>query len=310
MSLPDTPEPESASVPSTSIEFCSALVASSGDAIVATTLDGTIVMWNAGATRTYGYDAGEMVGRPLSAIVPTDDVDELHETLELLATGARVEPFDAVRVHHDGRTLDVSVTASPVLDTANRVIGASWVERDVSGRRHVERMISHLAFHDPLTGLANRALLDDRLQHSLERTRRAGGLVAVVYLDLDDFKQVNDRLGHPAGDRLLQLVATRLQSLLRPEDTLARVGGDEFVVVSDRVPSLEAALAIADRLQHALTPPFDFDSANVLVTASIGVAVGDAHAEADRVLAHADRAMYTAKARGGSQVATFATPVG
>ena len=313
MSLPEPPEPapRSDAVPAEAapVDHFAALVASSEDAIITTTVDARIVTWNASATRLYGYDATTMAGSPLGTLVPADDAEELAETIGLLALGARVEPFDARRIHRDGRVLDVSVTASPILGADDGMQGISWIERDVTGRRHVERMISHLAFHDPLTGLANRTLLRDRLQHSIERTRRGGGMVAVIYLDLDDFKQVNDRLGHPSGDRLLQLVATRLQSLLRPEDTLARLGGDEFVVVSDRVPSLDSAMAIAHRLERALTPPFEFDAARVLVTASIGVAVGDAGTDADRVLAHADRAMYSAKARGGASIATFVAPV-
>ena len=291
------------------LDLFAALVASSDDAIVVTTVDARIVAWNPSATRLYGHRAEDMVDKPLTALVPADEAEELAETIGLLALGARVEPFDSRRVHRNGHVLDVSVTASPILDAAGALHGISWIERDVTGRRHVERMISHLAFHDPLTGLANRTLLHDRLQHSLERTRRGGGMVAVVYLDLDDFKQVNDRFGHPVGDRLLQLVAARLQSLLRPEDTLARLGGDEFVVVSDRVPSLDAAMAIAQRLERALTPAFEFEGARVLVTASIGVAVGEAGADADRVLAHADRAMYAAKARGGAGIATFVAPL-
>lgn len=308
MSLPRTPDP-AAEPTDPEAAFYAALVGSAYDAVIATRLDGTVLAWNPAATRLYGYEPAEILGRAFTVLVPEADAGEVAETLALLASGARLEPFDATRVHRSGRALDVSVTASPIwLD--GTVIGASWIERDVTGRRHVERMISHLAFHDPLTGLANRTLLRDRLQNSLDRTRRGGGLVAVIYLDLDDFKLVNDQLGHPVGDRLLQLIGTRLQGLLRPEDTLARLGGDEFVVVSDRVPSADAAVAIAERLQGALAPAFDFDGARVLVTASIGVAVGDARTDPDRLLANADRAMYAAKAGGGATIASFRAPVG
>jgi diguanylate cyclase (GGDEF)-like protein/PAS domain S-box-containing protein len=297
-----TPEPPAQAFDA---DLYAALVASAEDAIFTTTPEATITSWNPAAARLYGYPAEEMIGASLATITAPDDVEDLVETLDLLLQGARLEPFDLRRVDRHGRVMDVSVTASVLRDGSGAVRAISWVERDVTGRRHVERMISHLAFHDPLTGLANRTLLGDRLQNALERTRRAGGYVAVIYLDLDDFKLVNDRLGHPAGDRLLQLVATRLQSLLRPEDTLARIGGDEFVVVSDRVPSMEVALAIAERLDRALAPPFEFESARVLVTASIGVAVADAGTDADRLLAQADRAMYSAKARGGATVTPF-----
>jgi len=301
---PEAPAPPHTPAPREADSFHAALVASAGDAIITTTPDGTITSWNPAAARLYGIDAAEMIGRSLTSITAPEDTEDLADTLALAVQGARLEPFDMRRVDRHGRVLDVSVTVSAVHDAHGELLGIAWIERDVTGRRHVERMISHLAFHDPLTGLANRTLLRDRLQNSLERTRRNGGLVAAIYFDLDDFKLVNDRFGHPAGDRLLQLVATRLQSLLRPEDTLARLGGDEFVVVSDRVPSLEAAMAIADRLDRALRPPFEFDAARVAVTASIGVAVGDARTDADRLLAHADRAMYAAKAAGGG-VAEF-----
>lgn len=290
--------------------FFTALVASCEDAIVTTTIDAVVTQWNAAATRIYGYAAEDMIGRSYTSLTPPEDVAEMSETVALAAAGVRLEPFDARRVHRDGRVLDASVTVSPIRDASDAVLGLSWVERDVSGRRHVERMISHLAFHDPLTGLANRTLLRDRLQNSLERTRRTGGFVGVIYLDLDQFKDVNDRHGHSTGDRLLQLVASRLQGLLRPEDTLARVGGDEFVVVSDRVPSLDAALAIGERLLAALRPPFEFQEARVVLTASVGVAVGDVRTDAPRLIAHADRAMYTAKAAGGSSVAPHVTSVG
>lgn len=303
MSTPGTPTEPFRPVPGAVPDALdAAVVASTDDAVIVTSTDGTIVAWNPGATRLYGYEPADVLGRPLVTLAPPADAVETTETIGLLAQGARPEVFDARRVHRDARILDVSVSASPIREGDGEPYAIAWIERDVTGRRYVERMISHLAFHDPLTGLANRTLLDDRLRTSLERTRRGGGVVAVVYLDLDDFKVINDRFGHAAGDQLLQLVGARLENLLRPEDTLARVGGDEFVVVSDRVPSARAAVAIAERLATALGAPFDFEGTRVVVTASFGVAAGDYEAEPDRVLAAADRAMYRAKAAGGASV--------
>lgn len=296
---PDRPGPD---------RLLRSLVDAAEDAIILTTPDAVVTAWNPGATRLYGHTAGEMLGRPLTEVTAAGDAAELTEVLSLLGRGARCDPFDLRRIDRDGRVVDVSVSASAITDPDGTVVALGWIERDVTGRRHVERMISHLAFHDPLTGLANRTLLRDRMQHALARTRRSGELVAVIYLDLDAFKLVNDRFGHPAGDRVLQLVATRLRGLLRPEDTLARLGGDEFVVMSDAVPSMEAALAIAERVLGALAPPFEFDERRVEVAASVGVAVGNADDDADRLLAHADRAMYAAKAAGGGAVAPFVTP--
>jgi diguanylate cyclase (GGDEF)-like protein/PAS domain S-box-containing protein len=297
-------------IPMAEPNLFSALVESSEDAIITKSLDGVILTWNSGAERLYGYTATEAVGQPVTMLVPDDLVDEVAEVLDRIAAGARLEHYETARMHKSGRRIDVSVSVSPILDADGAVVAASSISRDITGRKHVERMINHLAFHDGLTGLANRTLMRDRLQNALARSRRTGGFVAVIYLDLDDFKAVNDRLGHAAGDRLLQLVASRLQPMLRPDDTLARLGGDEFVAVSDRVPDEHAALAIADRLSAALYAPFDFDSARVEVTASFGVALGDAESDPERLIANADRAMYAAKARGGARIACFALPTG
>jgi diguanylate cyclase (GGDEF)-like protein/PAS domain S-box-containing protein len=290
-------------------ELFAALVESADDAIVTTTLDGRILTWNRGAERLYGYAEVDVVGQPTTFLLPEDGRDEITEVAQRVAQRIRVEHYETVRVHRTGRRIDVSISVSPVLD-GDRVVAIASIARDITGRKHVERMINHLAFHDGLTGLANRTLIRDRLQHALAQSRRAGGMVAAIYLDLDDFKEVNDRLGHAAGDQLLQAVAARLQPLLRPGDTFGRLGGDEFVVVSDRIPNSRAAVGIAERLASALTEPFEFDAAQIEVTASIGVALGHADTDADRLLANADRAMYAVKARGGSGITSFALPAG
>ena len=288
-------------------ELFAALVESADDAIITTTLDGRILTWNRGAERLYGYAAVDVIGQPATFLVPEELRDEIAEITQRLVNRARVEHYETARVHQSGRRVEVSMSVSPVYD-ADRIVAVATIARDITGRKHVERMINHLAFHDGLTGLANRTLIRDRLQHAIARARRAGGYVAVIYLDLDDFKAVNDRLGHAAGDQLLQAVAARLQPLLRPGDTFGRLGGDEFVVVSDRVPNDRAAVSIAERLEAALREPFEFDAARVDVTASIGVALGDADTDADRLLANADRAMYAVKARGGAGITSFAIP--
>ena len=288
-------------------ELFAALVESADDAIITTTLDGRILTWNRGAERLYGYAAVDVIGQPATFLVPEELRDEIAEITQRLVNRARVEHYETARVHQTGRRVEVSMSVSPVYD-ADRIVAVATIARDITGRKHVERMINHLAFHDGLTGLANRTLIRDRLQHAIARARRAGGYVAVIYLDLDDFKAVNDRLGHAAGDQLLQAVAARLQPLLRPGDTFGRLGGDEFVVVSDRVPNDRAAVSIAERLEAALREPFEFDAARIDVTASIGVALGDADTDADRLLANADRAMYAVKARGGAGITSFAIP--
>ena len=168
------------------------------------------------------------------------------------------------------------------------------------------RELSRRALHDELTGLANRTLFWEHLSHRLAVSSRRKSNFAVLFLDVDDFKTVNDTLGHAAGDQLLVDVASRLRAALRAGDTAARVGGDEFVVLFDDVSTTEAALTVAERLSKALRVPYEMGTQRRMATASIGVAVGpDGLATADDVVAAADAAMYDAKRRGGGQCVLY-----
>ncbi len=159
---------------------------------------------------------------------------------------------------------------------------------------------NHLALHDPLTGLPNRALLFERLVNAMDRCRRSGAVVGVMYIDLDNFKAVNDTFGHRIGDEVLTLVAQRLTALLRPGDTVARLGGDEFAVLCDDIAEVSHLEPIADRVIDAFEPPFDVTSGPVEVRASVGIAIGNWTAMSpERLLENADTAMYHAKRRSG-----------
>jgi len=171
--------------------------------------------------------------------------------------------------------------------------------------RRTEADLAQLAFSDVLTGLANRALFTDRLEVALRRTARSGGEVAVVFLDLDGFKSVNDSLGHAAGDRLIREVGRLLQSAVRSEDTLARLGGDEFAILVERSPGVEEATRIAERVLAALAGPVDLGGQRVTVSASIGIATGDVAATASSLLRDADNAMYWAKGTGPGRYVLF-----
>jgi diguanylate cyclase (GGDEF)-like protein len=171
--------------------------------------------------------------------------------------------------------------------------------------RRTEADLATLAFSDVLTGLANRALFTDRLELALRRTARSGGEVAVVFLDLDGFKAVNDSLGHAAGDRLIREVGALLQSAVRSEDTLARLGGDEFAILVERSPGVEEATRIAERALAALAGPVDLGGQRVTVSASIGIATGDVAATASSLLRDADNAMYWAKGAGAGRYVVF-----
>jgi diguanylate cyclase (GGDEF)-like protein len=189
-----------------------------------------------------------------------------------------------------------------LLSGAAAAVAAAFAARRV---RRTEADLAALAFSDVLTGLANRALFTDRLELALRRTARSGGEVAVVFLDLDGFKAVNDSLGHASGDRLIREVGRLLQSAVRTEDTLARLGGDEFAILVERSPGREEATRIAERVLAALADPVDLGGQRVTVSASLGLATGDVAATASSLLRDADNAMYWAKGAGRGRFVVF-----
>jgi diguanylate cyclase (GGDEF)-like protein/PAS domain S-box-containing protein len=226
----------------------------------------------------------------------------------VLAADERFERADEERfgaeyrlLAKDGSVVWVLEDAVLVKDAAGGPLYWQGILYDITERKEAEEWLEHRAFHDPLTDLPNRQLLLDRLGHALARTqRRAGGTVAVLFLDLDDFKVVNDSLGHNAGDRLLVAVGERLGGCLRPEDTLARFGGDEFVVLVEDAEGPEEAVRVTERLIECLEEaPFDLEGGELFVRASVGIALGSACTKsAEDLLRDADTAMYRAKDEG------------
>ena len=292
------------------VDLGSAIIESSDDTIIAVGLDGTVQTWNRGAEAHYGYTAGEMLGGSSTALIPPDRTDELPELLARLVAGERVEHYDTVRQRKDGSLVDMSVATSPIVDRSGRIIGVSTIARDITERKRVERLVEHRSLHDPLTDLPNRILLYDRIEGALARVRRTGAYVAVLFMDLDNFKQVNDQHGHLIGDLVLRKLGPRLQTVMRHEDTLARLGGDEFVIVCAGVSDPAAATAIARRIDRALVAPFDISGTAIAVSASIGVTIGGTDDTVDDLLGCADKAMYSAKTRrpSGSRPSRSATP--
>jgi len=188
----------------------------------------------------------------------------------------------------------------------NFVVSVTNILADAIERQDAEDAMEHRALHDVLTGLPNRSLFTDRLEQSLERVRRhPGSLAAILFIDVDHFKQVNDSLGHQAGDELLINVATRLREAVRPTDTVARFGGDEFGLLLEEISSERVAIAMAERIAASFARPFVLDSGSQFVTASIGIALADGHQEADALLRDADAAMYRAKQRGRARYDVF-----
>ena len=221
--------------------------------------------------------------------------------------------YEPRRAGRGGEPRWIRAFCYPVRGDDGQTREVSLIIEDVTERKNLEESLSHRAFHDDLTGLPNRALLMDRLAHALSRagdTGRGGtpsGGIALLFMDLDNFKHVNDSLGHGAGDRLLVEVAMRLGSCVRPGDTVARLGGDEFVVLLEDFDGGEQATDVADRVAGELGPPFSLDGREVFVTASIGVVVisGDADADPQDILRSADVAMYRAKDGGKDRRVVF-----
>ncbi|HEY7737635.1 MAG TPA: EAL domain-containing protein [Candidatus Limnocylindria bacterium] len=268
--------------------------------------EGTVTDWNQAAEQTFGWSREEILGKPLAdRIVPLAQRDahrqgiaRFLETGEGPVLGTRLE-INAL--HRDGREFPVELTIWAV--GSGDSVSFSALVHDITLRKELERQLQHQAFHDSLTGLANRALFADRLAHAMAR-QRARRALAVVFLDLDDFKTVNDSLGHAAGDQLLTAVAERLRGVMRPEDTVARFGGDEFAILLEET-TREAARRVAERVLAALRSPFDLQGKQVFARGSAGVAITQTGTSADDLLRHADLAMYTAKARGKGRIEFF-----
>jgi diguanylate cyclase (GGDEF)-like protein len=188
--------------------------------------------------------------------------------------------------------------------------GLALYRRNLTQRRDYEQRLHELALSDSLTGLANRRATADRLDKALARARRGTGSVAVMYVDIDKFKTINDQHGHAAGDVILTAVADRLRRLFRAEDTIARLGGDEFAVVCEDLPLPEEAERLAARVRSALAEPYRIAGGTVLATASVGLAMTDGYTTADDLLDHADRHMYELKRPASGPVGTPTASLG
>jgi diguanylate cyclase (GGDEF)-like protein/PAS domain S-box-containing protein len=272
------------------------------DAVVAAAADGRIVFVNALAEELFGYSRSELLGRSVQTLWPERVRDRYSRNMELYFATEHAMRFsvEAWGRRKDGSEFVGEMSWGIVRTTTGPLLLA--VGRDVSERRAAEARVRHAAVHDPLTGLANRTLLRDRLEHALARSEREGGPTGVLFIDLDNFKQVNDEHGHAAGDAVLAELGRRLMATVRPADTVARLGGDEFVVVCEQVDR-DAALALGRRLKQAIGQTLTVRGAPYRLSASIGVALG--HADADALVANADAAAYRAKAAGGGRVEMF-----
>ena len=271
-------------------------------------LDGEIRFTFAGSSTQHilGYDEGELLGRSLFDFVHPRELERARTAFADMLERPNQEARGELRFRHrDGRWIWVEGFSQNLLHESS--VGAIVLNyRDITQRKEAEKQLEYRAHYDSLTGLPNRLLFRDRLVHSLEHARRNKVGVAVMYLDIDHFKLVNDALGHSFGDRLLGEIARRLQSALRASDTISRIGGDEFSVLLPEVVSAEGVAGVARKVLHSLARPFHVDGHDFFVTASIGVGCYPSDGEdAETLLKSADAAMYRAKELGRNQVQLF-----
>jgi diguanylate cyclase (GGDEF)-like protein/PAS domain S-box-containing protein len=276
-----------------------AVVENSADVVTIIDPSGVVQYDSPSCKQILGY--ADRVGANCLALVHPDDSERVVAALAGLVENDRstINDFEMRIRHADGHYVWVSTTAKNLLEEEG-VSGIVCNYREITQRKALEEELSHQAFHDSLTGLANRALLFDRVEHALDRGRsRHDVRVGLLFLDLDDFKTVNDALGHRAGDLILQVVASRLTEVIRPADTAARLGGDEFAILVEDLPSdPEMVYEIGARLLEQVCIPLQIDETLIAVNASLGIVVSDGTEDAESLLRNADLAMYRAKTSG------------
>jgi diguanylate cyclase (GGDEF)-like protein/PAS domain S-box-containing protein len=279
-------------------------LASIGDGVMRADATGNVTFLNRAGTLLTGWPADEAVGKPLGDVFTVIDAatrTPISERMQASIAQGAIQPLPetALLVRRDGKEVPIEDTVAPIRDSEGKFTGAVNVFRDVSAAREMARQLRHVAHHDPLTGLPNRVLLDDRMGRAVAAAERHSNKVALLYLDLDGFKLINDTRGHAVGDELLKSVTDRLLDCVRDCDTVSRMGGDEFVILLTAVNQSEDAGVTASRVLRSLSAPHAIDGAELGVTASIGISLfpDDARSPAE-LLSNADAAMYEAKTSG------------
>lgn len=282
------------------------LVQNASDGISILDVGGRVIYASPAVEHLRGMTAGELLGRDVLDAVHPDDRPRAEAILSQALENPGVNLTTQMRLRHTQKQwINCEVIINNLLADPG-IEGILVTDRDVEERRMFEQQLQHQAFHDSLTGLPNRALFLDRLAQALVRAQRHQTATAVLFLDLDNFKVINDSLGHQMGDGLLMTVAQRINACTAPDDTVARLGGDEFTILLENLPGIDQAAPIAERIIASLQQPIDLQGHQVFVTASIGIAVSEqGQGEPDNLLRDADVAMYQAKHFGKAHHVLF-----
>jgi diguanylate cyclase (GGDEF)-like protein/PAS domain S-box-containing protein len=282
-----------------------------GDGVISADGEGKVTYLNLAAERMTGWTRDEATSRMFAEvfhIIHCDTREPVPNPMELAVrqNGAVGLPANTVLVRRDGLETAIEDSTAPIHDQGGQIVGSVMVFRDVGKARVMESQLSHLSQHDFLTGLPNRMLLNDRLKNALALARRHRTKVAVLFVDVDRFKQINDSLGHSIGDKVLQVLGRRLEETVRESDTVCRHGGDEFVIVLSEVEHAQNAARHAEKIRVALSPPHTIEQHDLHVNVSIGISVfPDDGQDAETLIEHADAAMYHAKESGRNNYRVF-----
>ena len=284
------------------------IIDSAGDAFIAMDAAGIITAWNSAAETIFGWSQAQAVGQAVSDTIVPAQYREAHQRgLERFLSSGKAhvlgQRLELSAMHRDGREFPIEITLWSIQEENGWSFFA--FAHDITARKEAEQELKRHALYDPLTGLSNRVLALDRLQQCLSRRENEDSGLAVLFIDLDYFKRINDSFGHEAGDQVLITVAQRLQRVMRPVDTVARLSGDEFVIICPDVANHRDAVVIAERLLNELAPPILLKEDKVFVSASIGIALAVPGSDAEKLIGSADIAMYEAKTGGRAHYQLF-----
>lgn len=282
------------------------LLDESSDPIFAFYPDGQYRYVNRAFATGVGKKLEEITGKTIWDVFPQAEAEKRFAIVKWVFENGESKVIE-VRVPRAEGDRYYLTTVKPILDGERRVISVICISKEITERKRMEDRLAHMAHHDLLTDLPNRALFNDRLQQAIAHARRDKTRLALMFLDLDKFKPVNDLFGHQVGDLLLQAVAKRIQGCIRESDTAGRLGGDEFVVLLPTIEDVQDALMIAEKIRHALDQPFELaGNRNLHISSSIGIAIYPVHGSNDIELTkNADDAMYHVKALGRNKVQLF-----